>query len=317
MSAKANEAIIRFGIMADVHHDFSYRAEERLAAFIEEANREEVDFIVQLGDFCFPIEENRPFLKLWNRFVGPKYHVLGNHDMDRNDKRTVMDFWGMERNYYSFDCGACHFVVLDANYMLLDGVYEDYAFGNYHKHREAINYLSQEQLDWLQEDLAATDKTTIIFSHQNLEGPYNDFNYGIHNADAFRRIVAEANAAAGGDRNKVIACMNGHNHLDGVKVIDDVFYIHINSMSYFYMGREYKRIRYSEEVSERYPILAVSAPYRDPLYAIVTVDTLTRTLTIRGRETEFVGPSPLECGHKNSSGGHPVTALISNRKLRF
>ncbi|PYI56165.1 metallophosphoesterase family protein [Paenibacillus flagellatus] len=306
-------ATIRFGIMADVHHDFSYRAEERLETFIRDMERAGVDFIVQLGDFCFPIPENRPFLQLWNRFPGPKYHVLGNHDMDRNDKRTVMDFWGMERNYYSFDCGAYHFVVLDPNHMLLDGKYEDYAFGNYHKHRDAINHLSPDQLEWLERDLAATDKTTIVFSHQNLESPYNDFNYGIHNADAFRAVLRGAKRADGS--RKVVACMNGHNHLDGVKVIDDTYYIHINSMSYFYMGRDYKRVRYSEEVSERYPILAISAPYRDPLYAIVTVEP--GVLRIEGRETEFVGPSPLECGHKNSSGGHPVTAVVSDRTLKY
>ena len=31
-------------------------------------NEAKVDFIVQLGDFCVPIERNRPFMTIWNGF---------------------------------------------------------------------------------------------------------------------------------------------------------------------------------------------------------------------------------------------------------
>ncbi|ULL16930.1 hypothetical protein DVH26_22300 [Paenibacillus sp. H1-7] len=304
---------IKFGVMADIHQDFMYRAEERLQQFIDRMNEENVDFIIQLGDFCFPYPQNKPFVAQWERFTGPKYHVLGNHDMDKCDKKTIMEYLGMERNYYSFDSGDYHFVVLDANYLLLEGSCVDYEHGNYHKHPDAISNLTEEQLEWLREDLAATNKTTILFSHQNLESPYNDFNYGIKNSDKLRAILREANEQAG--FRKVIACLNGHNHLDGVKVIDDIYFIHINSMSYFYMGKDYAATRYSDEVMKAYPLLANTAPYEDALYAIVTLEP--GKISIEGRESGYVGPDPVACGHRNHAGGHVVTARISDRKLLY
>ncbi|HAA77829.1 TPA: hypothetical protein DCE37_22205, partial [Candidatus Latescibacteria bacterium] len=61
-------AKVRFGIVSDVHKDVMQEAKP--------------DFILQLGDFCTPIPQNLEFLTIWNRFSGPRYHVIGNHDMD-------------------------------------------------------------------------------------------------------------------------------------------------------------------------------------------------------------------------------------------
>jgi 3',5'-cyclic AMP phosphodiesterase CpdA len=306
-------SIIRFGIMADIHQDFMYGAQDRLQQFIDRMNEEKVDFIVQLGDFCYPLPKNREFVDIWEKFAGARYHVLGNHDMDKCDKQTIMDFLGMKRNYYSFDSGGYHFVVLDTNFLCLEGEYLDYEAGNYFKHPGAINNLSPEQLDWLREDLAATDKPTLLFSHQNMESPYNDFQHGIKNHDLLSAIIREANDAAG--FRKVVACMNGHNHADGVKVIDDVYFIHINSMSYYYLGKDYNVVRFSEEVTNQYKLLANTAPYEEALYAIVTLEP--GLLTIQGRGAGYVGPSPLELGHKNTNGGHVISSKISSRKLKY
>ena len=41
-----------------------------------------VDFIINLGDFCLPKEQNKAFLCLWNKDFGTiTYHTLGNHDI--------------------------------------------------------------------------------------------------------------------------------------------------------------------------------------------------------------------------------------------
>lgn len=143
---------IRFGIMADIHQDFMYKAEERLATFIARMNDENVDFIIQLGDFCFPFPNNKSFLSIWEQFNGPRYHVLGNHDMDRSTKKGMMDFLGIEKNYYSFDCGNYHFIVLDPNYLSIDGQDIDYEHGNYFNYPDSINNLPDEQLEWLKAD---------------------------------------------------------------------------------------------------------------------------------------------------------------------
>ena len=57
---------LRFGIIADIHKDVMHDADDRLRVFIEHMTREKVDFVLQLGDFCVPKEENLGFLKVWN-----------------------------------------------------------------------------------------------------------------------------------------------------------------------------------------------------------------------------------------------------------
>lgn len=304
---------IRFGLITDIHHDLMYKASDRLQAFIDESIQENVDFIVQLGDFCFPIPENEPFLGIWKQFHGPNYHVLGNHDMDICDKEIMMSFLGMKSNYYSFDSGGYHFIVLDPNYFLVGDQYMDYAFSNYSKHGKSVGNITDEQLEWLRKDLSQTDKHTILFSHQSLEETYVGSNVGIHNSDKLREILREANQAAG--FRKVIACMNGHNHLDGVKVIDDIYFIHMNSISYHYLGSQFNTVRYSEEITAKHPILRQSVPYEEPLYAIITLEP--GLLTIKGKESTYVGPDPNEIGHNNANAGHVVSANISSRQLKF
>jgi len=61
---------LRFAICTDVHQDIIHDAPDRIKTFIKAAQKEKVDFIIQLGDFCFPIEENKSFLKIWNSFPG-------------------------------------------------------------------------------------------------------------------------------------------------------------------------------------------------------------------------------------------------------
>lgn len=304
---------IRFGLITDIHQDLMYKASDRLQAFIDECIKEKVDFIIQLGDFCFPLPENKPFLDIWKQFKGPNYHVLGNHDMDKCDKQMMMSFLGMKSNYYSFDCGDYHFVVLDANYFHVDGQYVDYAFSNYSKEGHTVCHVTDEQLEWLRKDLSQTDKPTILFSHQSLEETYVGSNVGIYNSDKLREILREANQIAG--FRKVIACMNGHNHLDGAKVIDDIYFLHMNSISYHYLGPQFNTVRYSEEITEKYWILGQSVPYEEPLYAIITLEP--GLLTIKGKETTYVGPDPLEIGHNNANAGHVVSAKISSRQLKF
>ncbi|UKS26972.1 metallophosphoesterase [Paenibacillus sp. HWE-109] len=304
---------IRFGLMTDIHQDLMYKASDRLQAFIDHSNKEDLDFIIQLGDFCFPTPENKPFLGIWQQFGGPNYHVLGNHDMDICDKQTIMSYLGMKRNYYSFDCGDYHFIVLDANYFRVDSQYVDYSFGNYSKHADSVSNVTDEQLEWLREDLSQTDKHTILFSHQSLEETHVGTNVGIHNSDKLREILREANQSAG--FRKVIACMNGHNHLDGVKVIDDIYFIHMNSISYHYLGPQFNTIRYSEEITEEHPIFRQSVPYEEPIYAIITLEP--GLLMIKGKESTYVGPAPNEIGHSNANAGHVVSAKISSRQLKF
>jgi predicted MPP superfamily phosphohydrolase len=83
---------ISFMICADVHQDFFPNTREPLKQFIREAEEKKVEFIIQLGDFCYPEEENEDLMAVWNSFHRNKYYVLGNHDIDKCSKSDVLDY---------------------------------------------------------------------------------------------------------------------------------------------------------------------------------------------------------------------------------
>ena len=292
-------AAVRFGICADVHEDVIHDADRRLKIFVDEMNGREVDFIVQLGDFCRPYEKNRGFMDIWDGFEGEAYHVLGNHDTDGGFTREqAVEFWKSKGKYYSFDMNGYHFVVLDGN----------------DKHKGAAQgyprYIGPEQAAWLKEDLAETGLWAIIFSHQSLEA-----SGGIENGDEIRRILEEANEQAGFD--KVVASFSGHHHADYCKEITGIHYIQINSMSYQWVGEKYRYKRFSEEIEKTNPWVSYTVPYKEPLYAIVEVRSKNRNkkvLEIEGTRTEYIPPTPTELGYPEQQGWSPE---ISNRVLEF
>lgn len=285
-----------------------FDAEKRLNYFVDEMNNEKVDFIIQLGDFCFPKEENRTFLETWNSLKGPKYHVLGNHDMGISSKRGIMDFLEIESNYYSFDSKGFHFIVLDPNFYIDSSAHIPYENSNYYSHGSTRGNLPPDQLEWLKEDLERTSKPVIIFSHQSLST--TDSTKNLNEA---RAILEKANEKAG--NIKVIACFNGHTHTNDCKEINGIYYIQINSISYKWLGEDYASPeRYSPELNAKYPSLKYTAPYKDPLYAIVEIHPGS-SIQIKGQKSDWVSPSPWELGYRSRFENEDSVPIISDRQL--
>lgn len=61
---------LKFGIITDVHKDLMPDANQRLEVFIHQAKKRNVDFIIQMGDFCFGETKNKEFLKIWKHIKG-------------------------------------------------------------------------------------------------------------------------------------------------------------------------------------------------------------------------------------------------------
>lgn len=116
-------------------------------------------------------------LSLYPRFkriiaVGgvPQYYVAGNHDLDWDAASDADSFdtfrreWGPE--YYSFDIGQVHFVVLDNVRYPCNGV-DPHPFCDPAGKSNYNGVVSQRQLDWLQNDLAhvPADKLIVLNAH--------------------------------------------------------------------------------------------------------------------------------------------------------
>ena len=114
-SCTKQEKTLRFAIASDFHAPDVPDGKERVASFIKAAEDENVDFIIELGDFCRLDSNSQIYRDLWNGFEGNKYHVIGNHDMDKYTPEEYVNGMGMSGRYYSFDKGDFHFIVLDGN----------------------------------------------------------------------------------------------------------------------------------------------------------------------------------------------------------
>lgn len=292
---------VKFGIIADLHHDIMHDGLERLASFVEEMNQVQPDFIIQMGDFCLPKTENLPLMKTWDGFKGQGYHVIGNHDAEKGFTREqVVAFWNSPRRYYSFDKNGYHFVVLDGN-----------------EHNEDANrpqgyarYISTEQIAWLKNDLGGITTPTVVFCHQGLD---NDFGR-IENATLVRYTLEQARLINGEPKVKMV--ISGHHHQDYYNVINQIHYLQINSASYQWLGKDHEEIRYSKEVDSIRPLIKRTVPYRDPLWAIVELEDLDR-ISVKGKRTEFVGSSPEQLGVNLQKYIYPIVPYISNRQIRL
>lgn len=316
---------VTFGLFSDLHLDIMHDGTQRLDAFMRAVRAADVDFIVQLGDFCYPedtthcecSEDNMPInlknamrvpadvpklelLRRFNNFAKPHYHVLGNHEFDFCSKAAAMRLYKMERPYYSFCSGEWKFVVLDANHFKnAQGKMMDYFYGNYFDSCD-LPYIDREQMEWLEQELLEDARPTVIFSHQ----PLNACPRGVRNADELTALFRRANSR----EHIVHLCMNGHTHLDALVRSGGVYYYTVNSMSNCWVGPQYERERFSQKIERAFPNLRYTLPYEKPLFIIVTLDETG--VRIEGRPGVFIEPGPHQLGLPNT-----ITASIQNREL--
>jgi len=121
------------------------------------AEKIENSFTVACGDIVFDKHELFEGYKArMSKLKIPSFTVPGNHDIDRTAKtddnatETFGKYFGP--NYYSFNKGEFHYVVLDDVFWFAS---------NY------MGYIDQEQLDWLNNDLSFVpkEKTVVLFMH--------------------------------------------------------------------------------------------------------------------------------------------------------
>lgn len=286
--AQKNNSVVRIGLITDVHEE-----KERLQVFIDKTIEEKPDFIIQLGDLSHGKEEiNLEMVSIWNSYPGKGYHVIGNHELDYTTKEEIIKRQDMDAAYYSFDYGDFHFIVLDCNYILKDGKYVDYANANYYIDYPNRDLINPEQIKWLEEDINKTDKKVIIFSHENFDDLTMRGTNPVPNRLEVRKVINKINKEAGSE-NKVIACFAGHDHVDHYNQIDGVHYFAMNSAYGFKKSLELK----------------------ESIYAFVTFDNISKTISIGGTKTDFKKKP-----EKEDYEPYPIELIfpyISDRKVNY
>ena len=301
ISCVKKEAPVRFAIASDFHASDVPGGKERVETFIKAASDENVDFIIELGDFCRLDSASQVYRDVWNSFKGEKHHAIGNHDLDRYSVDEYVVGMGMPNRYYSFDKGNFHFVVLDGNNYSDGEEIHHYDHANYGKYPLSNHsYMDKEQMEWLEKDLASTDLKTVLLSHQN----------GVE----VRNILEKENKRAG--FKKVLLAFSGHNHSNYTKNINGITYMQINSASYVWIGKEtMTEKRFPKEINDKYGLMAYSMMYDKPLYAIVTLTE--EGADVKGVKADFMPPAPKEVGLGDSIGGYPLVSTIEDVYVEF
>ncbi|MBI9012133.1 MAG: metallophosphoesterase [Clostridiales bacterium] len=300
--------MIKFAVFTDLHYDFIPDGQERLNTFLYEIKDKNLDFIMNLGDFCLPIPENKHVLNHLESLRVPCYHALGNHDSDTFEKSQVFDFLNLNNSYYTFTYSNTKFIVLDACFTEVNGVYTAYNRKNFKSSNGKYPIIPPEQLEWLKHELNDTYSHYVLFSHHSLE---NDFaNRGIHNRLEVQEILSEVT-----EQGKRITCFNGHDHADSNVKIDDTHYIGINGMSYIWFGDFCTLRPYSLDMYKMYPLLKDIVLYDKGLYAVVTIDN-NEGLVIDGMTSGYRNISPDDLGLNDSWNGRKLSSVISSVQIK-
>ena len=167
-------------------------------------------FVVSTGDLVFR-SNPRDFARLKRVFLDPLakagaefYPCLGNHDFPIDRWPTL---WGPEkgRNYYSFDRGNGHFVVLDCNRAQApDGrKYKDGSEESFIRKQSKEFHRGSEQYAWLIKDLEKTRKKHLFaFIHHAV------FSFGGHSGEP--SIQEELGPVF--EKYRFTAVFSGHSH---------------------------------------------------------------------------------------------------------
>ncbi|MEM9222029.1 MAG: calcineurin-like phosphoesterase family protein [Pseudomonadota bacterium] len=175
-----------------------------------ETDLSEVEFLIFEGDVM------GDDLSLYPRFkeivaVGktPQYFVGGNHDLDFDAKVDADSFdtfrreWGPE--YYSFDVGNVHIIVLDNVRYPCNGI-DPHPFCAADEDPTYNGVISNRQLEWLTNDLAHVppDKLLLINAHIPFQ-TFSSADEQKHQTDNFDALVTIVG-------NRPALGLSGHTH---------------------------------------------------------------------------------------------------------
>lgn len=203
----------------DYVNSYGERVKDVFPALLPEM--EGCDLVVNLGDFIVDknsekdIANYKSGLSMFPTNV-PVKHVPGNHDVFNIQREEWAHLVGEKNSYYSFDVNGYHHIVLDGNRTF----------------RRGPLYLGEEQLFWLENDLAKTSLNTIVYCHHSIDNQSMDNNYyfkekpenaSLANKYFVRRILEKS--------GKVIAVFSGHTHFYNQQIVNNITYCTVPSFS--------------------------------------------------------------------------------------
>ncbi len=174
--------------------------DSKFAAYNEDIVNEIVgvkaDFVAILGDICS--ENINSFAKIAEvtyKAEKPVYGIIGNHDRNYDAKTFPQASANFKQvfgpDYYSFDIGDVHFVVLDSVYF--NGKGGSYGAG-----------FNKPQLKWLAQDISMVDKDKMVVLMMHIPLVNSRKSGGCSNRDEVFKLLE--------DRTVPTIALSGHWH---------------------------------------------------------------------------------------------------------
>ena len=221
---------MKIAIITDIHHGPKSHTKETgwdgmatMEAFVEHANAIGADLLLDLGDHisdtdhATDVRAATEVAQTIGQFKGPRYHVVGNHDVTNLSIGDNEDIFGQSMQSQVFDIGAARLILWqpDVNIGLPGGFAP-----------------AGDALPWLIETLNADTKPAIIATHVPLSGHSQIGNFYFQNnaqystypdhAEVRRAVEATGNAAM---------WLAGHVHWNTVTPVGGIHHVTIQSMS--------------------------------------------------------------------------------------
>ena len=335
--------MLKFLAFADLHYmKGMYKTPvESLERIMKRAHDENVDFVVQLGDFSNSLAGSPEIVEPYfnNPYGLPVYGIYGNHELEKPGNTMALInahlcnrpvVFGEEEEtdeagYWYTDIGAYRLIGMDSNYMYHPE--EDRWYHNsadtwpFVKGTILPNSFGASQLRWLDSVLTDTEEKglkAIVLTHPAVSG----FFKGSPDTDKVQEIFAR-------HKGTVSMAINGHHHTDRVFVRDGTVYFDVNTVHNVYWEKQTEHhyqdthtfvyTDYDESgkrmKTEVRPLKSLRQGKNtwfttEPLSAVVTIAD-DGTVTIKGSKAEWmygVKP-PFECDE--------VRPEIRDRVIRF
>lgn len=300
---------VKFSAFADIHHypgNFYSQTPKHLEMIQERAVRENVDFMIHAGDFTHNPPAVKDFIKIYNDFKIPSYHVLGNHDQDGCSFEKTLECYQMSAGHYYYEEKGFRFIVFDPNYIRDDNKYYHYTNGNYYKCKD-ICHVPPEQLEWLKATINESSCPCVLISHQSVEREA----CSVQNWYDVRKIINDANKKKPG---RVRLVINGHHHCDFIRILDKVVYLDLNSASYDWIEKQHEF--FPKDLCEKYKLMNRTIVYNDPVHAVITLD-YNGLIKIDGMESSlFQGIDRKKAGvPETDSSGRPTFPRVQSMEI--
>lgn len=260
---------IKFTVFSDLHYlpgIFYTNAEDRLNAIYERAKNSGSDFLIHLGDMSHEPNKEPDFIAKYDALPIQTYHCIGNHECQGNSYEQVLEAFGMENGYYYFDRCGFRFIVLDLNYMRVDGKAVHYDMGNYFRRPEGAQLVTfeEKQKIWFKQTVEQSPYPCVLMSHHSLERTNNGMTSS--ERDSIMDLLNELNR----DKQRIIMAINGHHHMDNLRLSNNIAFFDLNSASYYWIDDAHSGV-YPSELYQEYELVGNTLIYEDPLSAVITL----------------------------------------------